>query len=146
MKTAVIDNHDKYLTRSITSENKNPAIFSAAEERIRNIETHLGIIVAPADKNLYARIRVLEDKILKIEQHYPQIAAHCFNYGKAEKEASSRPGGRVSKSDHVEKSKISKKNGKGTNINSSLSASSASIVELQNKLSKLKEKLIMKQN
>lgn len=146
MKTAVIDSQDRYLNRSIVLENIRPTTFYAAEERVRNIETHLGIIVAPTDKSLYARIRILEDKILKIEQHYPQIAAHCFNYGKAEREASSKPGGRVSKTEHIEKLRISKKNDKGINAVPSLNTSPSSIVDIKSKLSKLKEKLILKKN
>lgn len=146
MKTAVIDNQDRFLNRSIVTENKKASIFVAAEERLRNIETHLGIVVAPIDKDMFTRIRILEEKILKIEQHYPQIAAHCFNYGKAEKEASSRPGGRVSKPDHLEKSGILKKSSKKGNLATSASSTSASIVDLKSKLSKLKEKLIMKKN
>jgi hypothetical protein len=55
------------------------------------------IMTVPLDKNLVERVKILEDKILKIEQYYPQIAAHVFNYGKAEAQASMRPGGRVSR-------------------------------------------------
>lgn len=132
MKTAVIDNQDRFLTRSIASEVPESKIFVAAEERIKNLETHLGIITAPCDKDLYTRIKAVEDKILKIEQHYPQIAAHCFNYGRAEKVASTRPGGRVSKID-LNKRPVAKK----------LSGIEAdSVQELHEKMVKLREKLV----
>lgn len=107
MKTAVIDNQDRLLNRSIVVEDsKRSNIFNAAEERIGNIEGHLGIVTAHCDIDLYTRIKIIEDKILKIEQHYPQIAAHCFNYGRAEREASRRPGGRVSKPDITKKIRL----------------------------------------
>lgn len=106
IKTAVIDNQDRFLSRTITFDGPDSDQFVAAEERIRNIETHLGILTAPCDKGLYERIKILEDKIMKIEQQYPQIAAHCFNYGQVEREASRRPGGRVSKPEYKTRIKI----------------------------------------
>lgn len=106
IKTAVIDNQDRFLSRSTTFDVPESTYFVAAEERIHNIETHLGILTAPCDKGLFERIKILEDKILKIEQQYPQIAAHCFNYGQVEREASRRPGGRVSNPDQKAKIKI----------------------------------------
>lgn len=110
--SSVVDNQDGPLSRSVISSTSGKLISPHGndqswgpetktsfhmDERVRNIETHMGIVVSPADRSLLDRIKVLEDKILKIEQFYPQIAAHVFNYGKAEVEASSRPGGRVSK-------------------------------------------------
>lgn len=108
MKTAVIDNQDRLLNRSMIADDnvKRTKKFDAADERIQNLEGHLGIVTAHCDLDLYTRIKIIEDKILKIEQHYPQIAAHCFNYGRAEKEASRRPGGRVSKPDSTKKIKL----------------------------------------
>ena len=113
IRASVVDNQEGPLSRSlitstsgklvsphgvaITFDGAERPVFNALEERVRNIETHLGIVVAPLDKSLVQRVKILEDKILKIEQFYPQIAAHVFNYGKAEMEASSRPGGRVSR-------------------------------------------------
>lgn len=110
--SSVVDNQDGPLSRSVISSTSGKLISPHGyeqhgstttgsrlnlEERVRNIETHMGIVVSPLERTLVDRIKVLEDKILKIEQFYPQIAAHVFNYGKAEVEASSRPGGRVSK-------------------------------------------------
>lgn len=54
---------------------------SSAAERIRILEGHLGI-TPPASLDLYARIKVLEERILWIEQHYPQVARHVFHYNK----------------------------------------------------------------
>lgn len=142
MKTAVIDNQDRLLSRSIMVEPNESRHFVAAEESIRNIETHLGIIVAPSDKSLFERIQVLEDKILKIEQHYPQIAAHCFNYGKAEKAASSRPGGRVSRFDAVEG--LSKKNRKVSVQKQDSATKPISVQDLETKMAQLKRKLSTK--
>ena len=107
MKTAVVDNQDPLnnsLSRSINrstipntphSSGKD-LLVAAADERIRNLETHLGIVFPPPDKSLFERIRAVEEKMLRIESTYPQIAAHVFNYGQAEIEASYRPKGRVS--------------------------------------------------
>lgn len=135
MKTAVIDNQDRLLNRSIVVEdNKRAKVFDAAEERIGNIESHLGIVTAHCDPDLYTRIKIIEDKILKIEQHYPQIAAHCFNYGRAEKEASRRPGGRVSKPEHTKKIKLKLPKPKDLEA----------VHELQEKMLHLKDKLAKK--
>lgn len=114
IKASVVDNQDGPLSRSllvsstsnklvsphgvaITYDHSERPIFNGIEERVRNVETHLGIVVAPLDKSLLERVKILEDKILRIEQLYPQIASHVFNYGRAEIEASSKPGGRVSR-------------------------------------------------
>jgi hypothetical protein len=113
IRASVVDNQEGPLSRSLIASTSGKLVsphgvavafdgaerpvFNALEERVRNIETHLGIVVAPLDKSLVQRVKILEDKILKIEQFYPQIAAHVFNYGKAEVEASSKPGGRVSR-------------------------------------------------
>lgn len=110
IQATVADNQDGPLQKSISTtsgmlvsphhsirDSQGAFKFNALEERVRNIETHVGIVLAPVDKSLSDRVKILEDKILRIEQYYPQIAAHVFNYGKAEAEASSRPGGRVSK-------------------------------------------------
>ncbi len=118
IRATVVDNHEGPLSRSVGTtsgklvsphggsmpsydvalrDREHFGTFNALEERLRNVETHLGIVVAPIDRSLTERVKVLEDKILKIEQYYPQIAVHVFNYGQAEVDASSRPGGRVSR-------------------------------------------------
>lgn len=66
------------------------------EDRVRAMEKHLGFIIEPIDKDLNQRIKILEEKILRIEHQFPQIATNFFNYGQAEIRASSRPGGRIS--------------------------------------------------
>lgn len=137
MKTAVIDNQDKFLKRSLMLEPENSKLFVAAEERIRNLETHFGVLTAPCDKDLFARIKILEDKVLKIEQHYPQIAAHCFNYGNAEREASQRPGGRVTK---MEEPAAKRKALKPATLKSQKNLAS-SAVEIKNQINAIKEKL-----
>ena len=149
MKTAVIDNSDGPLTKSINQSLLHPfnesgthqnsgALFCAAEERIRNLETHLGIVTVPIDKNLYERIKIVEDKILKIEQHYPQIAAHCFNYGKAEVDASYRPRGRVSHYFQEEKGRKRKKQMKAE----AMQFDESSLQSLKNRMAQLKEQLL----
>lgn len=130
MKTAVVDNQDRILNRTIMFAEEENKHFNAAEERIRNLETHLGLVTAPVDKDLYARIKTIEDKILKIEQLYPQIAAHCFNYGRAERVASTRPGGRVSKLDAGIKKGRPKK-----------ATEAESVQDIHTKMLKLREKL-----
>lgn len=66
------------------------------EDRMRAIEKHLGFIIEPIDKDLNQRIKILEEKILRIEHQFPQIATNFFNYGQAEIRASLKPGGRIS--------------------------------------------------
>lgn len=134
IKTAVIDNQDRFLSRSLNLDKQEPLKFNAAEERLCNLESHLGILTAPCDKNLFSRIKAVEDKILKIEQQYPQIAAHCFNYGEMEREASRRPGGRVSKPEAKTKIKI----------RMPATLDSAKVYEMQEKMQDLKKKLSKK--
>lgn len=78
-------------TPTITTNTLNPL-----EDRVRAMEKHLGFIIEPIDKDLNQRIKILEEKILRIEHQFPQIATNFFNYGQAEIRASSRPGGRIS--------------------------------------------------
>jgi hypothetical protein len=47
-------------------------------ERINNIKEHLNI-VTPLPPKLYERVKVLEDKIIKIEHDYPTWASVHFN-------------------------------------------------------------------
>jgi hypothetical protein len=152
MKTAVVDNSDGPLIKSVNQSLLYPfselethqsggAFFCAAEERIRNLETHLGIVTVPIDKNLYERIKIVEDKILKIEQHYPQIAAHCFNYGKAEVDASYRPKGRVSHYFQEEKSRKRRKQIKAEETKA-MQLDDSSLQSLKNRMAQLKERLL----
>lgn len=99
MKTAVVDTSSINLfvgTAKIEEKLGRELFEDGVDERVRNIETHFGILQPPANLTLMERVKILEDKMLKIEQTYPQIAVRCFNYGSAEVLASSRPGGRVS--------------------------------------------------
>jgi len=136
IRTAVIDQQDKLLSRTIAAGPEIPEVVDPAEERIRNIEGHLGIMALAARRNLFARIKAIEDKILRIEQNYPQIAAHCFNYGRVEAEASKRPGGRVSKAEPK------KKQGKAEKEEEQAVASS--LKDMQAKMLVLKTKLVKK--
>ena len=100
MKTAVVDasSVNMFVGAAAKTEGKSgkDLFQEGLDERIRNVETHLGILQPPSNMSLIERVKILEDKILKIEQIYPQIAERCFNYGVAEALASTRPGGRVS--------------------------------------------------
>jgi hypothetical protein len=84
----------------------------------------------------------LEDKILKIEQFYPQIAAHVFNYGQAEVEASTKPGGRISKlhSSLPNKKRAVVKDTKTLNENDD----DSSLGELKRRMGELKTRLLKK--
>jgi hypothetical protein len=65
------------------------------EERIRNVENTLGIISPmqyPSD--MYARLKVVEEKIMRMEELYPQISAHLLNY---QDRTDNRLGGRITR-------------------------------------------------
>ncbi|CAG8531944.1 12807_t:CDS:2 [Acaulospora colombiana] len=89
MKFDVVNNNDGPLARStfssknqINDGKKRPLteLPSGVEERLQNIEKHLGVnIVAPIPLDVYARIKILEAKIIQIEQDHPQWAAVNFN-------------------------------------------------------------------
>lgn len=116
------------------------------EERVRNIESHCGIVEAPFDRTLAERVKILEDKILRIEHFYPQIATHVFNYGKAELEASNRPGGRVSKVPGLTNVKVKRSKPEGEDVLTSqeLPKNHQSLTSLKSRMAELKSRLLKK--
>jgi hypothetical protein len=48
------------------------------KERLRNLESHLGLEVSRQD--VLTRLKTLEDKIMRIEELYPQVALRTFKY------------------------------------------------------------------
>jgi hypothetical protein len=65
------------------------------DERLRNLEQLLAIPPPPHyPSDIYSRLKALEDKIMKLEELYPQIAVHLLNY---EENIDTRLGGRVTK-------------------------------------------------
>ena len=74
----MVENQDGPLARSVNrvrASESNPV-----EERLKNLETHMGISTPSFPADVYMRLKVLEDKIMKIEEFFPQIALHNFNY------------------------------------------------------------------
>lgn len=161
IRSTAVDNQDGPLSRSILSSTSGTLVsphgtvaasgervhFDGLEERVRNLETHMGIVVAPLDKSLAERVKVLEDKILKIEEFYPQIAAHVFNYGRAEVEASLRPGGRVSRMPGITTSTtasaVGKRDGPDEDeVDVDQGVDDSSLGELRRRMDELKSRLL----
>ncbi|ORX41518.1 hypothetical protein BCR36DRAFT_180491 [Piromyces finnis] len=90
LKLNIIKNEVGPLDRSVTdndNDNKNGKSKSkdsqnidnnGLSERINNIKEHLNI-VTPLPPKMYERIKVLEDKIMKIEREFPTWATIHFN-------------------------------------------------------------------
>lgn len=62
---------NEYNTNSLETINEN---------RIQTLEELLKISKKEKEHSLSERLRIVEDKILWIEEHYPQVAYSCFNY------------------------------------------------------------------
>lgn len=126
------------------AKNKEPAASDYVEERLRNVENHLGIIsptIYPSD--FYARLKAVEDKIMRMEELYPQISAHLLNY---QERSDDRVGGRVTRAPGFYKElmitkKKKKSNVSDTPIGVSLDAAQASDI-LKNKMEDLKKKIM----
>ncbi len=130
-----------------TSKKKDPAAEDYVEERLRNLEAHLDVVSPPHyPSDVYARLKVLEDKVMKMEQNYPQIAAHLLNY---QESADVNLGGRVTRAPGFYKElRILKKKTRGTvrreaPIGVEIEAAHASEL-LKNKMAQLKNKLMNK--
>ena len=112
------------------------------EERIRNVENTLGIISPmqyPSD--MYARLKVVEEKIMRMEELYPQISAHLLNY---QDRTDNRLGGRITRAPGFYKELLITKKKKKSNtdeapISVSLDAAQASDI-LKGKMKDLKNK------
>jgi hypothetical protein len=130
-----------------TSKKKDPSADDYVEERLRNLETHLSLVSPPHyPSDVYARLKALEDKIMKMEELYPQIAAHLLNY---QESAEINLGGRVTRAPgfYKELRSVKKKNRgllrKETPIGVEIEAAHASEL-LKNKMAQLKNKLMNK--
>ncbi len=87
--SCVVDNHDGHLIRSLLK--KNSTENDAVDERLKNLEHKFGITNSSTySSDVYARLKILEDKILKIEEFYPQIAVHTMLY--SDKDSSIKSG------------------------------------------------------
>lgn len=143
MAAYIVDNQDGVLSR-FTAKQTDRSASDYVEERLRNIESHLGVpppVHYPSD--VYARLKVLEDKIMKMEELYPQVAAHLLNYAE---NTDDRTGGRVTRVPGFYKElRITKKKRSGGAVEApigiSLEAAHASDI-LKGKMAELKNKLL----
>lgn len=141
IKSYIVDNQDGALSRYMTKK-KDPSASDYVEERLRNVENCLGIVSPvhyPSD--VYSRLKVIEDKIMRMEELYPQISAHLLNY---QERADNRTGGRVTRAPGFYKDILITKKKKTNNvapINVNLDAAQAADI-LKNKMSDLKNKLM----
>ena len=124
------------------SKKKDNSATDYVEERLRNVENHLGMVSPihyPSD--VYARLKAIEDKIMRMEELYPQISAHLLNY---EERSDSRVGGRVTRAPGFYKELLITKKKKVAHevpLNLSLDAAQASDI-LRSKMEDLKNKLM----
>ena len=121
---------------------KDPSASDYVEERLRNVENTLGI-VSPVQypSDVYARLKVIEDKIMRMEEFYPQIAAHLLNY---QDRTDNRLGGRITRAPGFYKELLITKKKKKTEeapISVNLDAAQASDI-LKSKMEDLKNKLM----
>lgn len=125
------------------SKKKDIPAFDYVEERLRNVENHLSILPNIQYQNdVYARLKIIEDKIMRMEELYPQIAAHLLNY---QDRADNRTGGRVTRAPGFYKelliTKKKKSNTADAPISVNLDAVQAADI-LKSKMEDLKNKLI----
>lgn len=121
---------------------KDPSASDYVEERLRNVENTLGI-VSPVQypSDVYARLKAIEDKIMRMEEFYPQIAAHLLNY---QDRTDNRLGGRITRAPGFYKELLITKKKKKTEeapISVNLDAAQASDI-LKSKMEDLKNKLM----
>lgn len=77
IKLDIAKNYEGPYTKTIASTYTQKP-FCGVEERLRNIEHTLKI--SPQSSDIYARLKIIEKKILGIEQNHPKIAMKYFNY------------------------------------------------------------------
>lgn len=143
IKSYIVDNQEGALSRYMTKK-KDPAVSDYVEERLRNVETLLGIsspVVYPSD--VYSRLKAAEDKIMRMEELYPQISAHLLNY---QDRTDDRVGGRVTRVPGFYKELMITKKKKKSNLTDApigvnLDAAQASDI-LKNKMEDLKKKIM----
>lgn len=124
------------------SKRKDPASSDYVEERLRNVENQVGIIPpAQYPSDVYARLKAIEDKFMRMEELYPQISAHLLNY---QDRSDTRTGGRVTRAPGFYKELLITKKKKSSNdapITINLDAAQASDI-LKKKMEDLKNKLM----
>lgn len=69
---------DDGVTYPRPPENSTVNTSDLIKERLSIIEEHIG--VAPSDNDILIRLRIIEDKIMRIEEQYPQVAIRVFKY------------------------------------------------------------------
>ena len=74
IKSYIVDNKEGALSRYMAKKKDPSGGLDYVEERLKNIENQFGLIPAsvyPSD--VYSRLKVIEDKIMRMEELYPQI-------------------------------------------------------------------------
>ena len=92
IKSMVVDNLEGNALLRFSNKSR-PAAINDTDERLKNLENRLSIQPDNAS-DIHARLKAVENKILKLEEMYPQIAAHTLNY---EDSTDHRQGGRLTK-------------------------------------------------
>jgi hypothetical protein len=57
-----------------------PLLGEMTEERVGDLERFLKVPRPKEERPLLERVKLLEDKVLWIEEHYPQVAVACFDH------------------------------------------------------------------
>lgn len=143
IKSYIVDNQEGALSRYMSNK-KDPSSSDYFEERLKNVENTLGIIsLAQYPSDMYARLKIVEDKIMRMEELYPQISAHLLNY---QDRTDNRLGGRITRAPGFYKELLITKKKKKSNteeapISVNLDAAQASDI-LKSKMEDLKNKLM----
>lgn len=79
-----VDNSDAHwLAKSVIPSELT--IDEINRERVGKLEDLLKIPLKDCRLSINERLKVIEDKLLWIEEHYPQVASVCFDYSKDKK-------------------------------------------------------------
>lgn len=134
-----MDNQEGALSRYMNKKD-DCADSDYVEERFRNIENHLNIVSSPQyPSDVYIRLKIIEDKIMRMEELYPQISAHLLNY---QDRADIRLGGRITRAPGFYKELlITKKSNTDIPLSVNLDAAQAADI-LKTKMEDLKNKLM----
>ena len=121
---------------------KESLITDYVDERIKSLEHTLGVIPSASYSNdVYSRLKILEDKIMRMEELYPQISAHLLNY---QDRSDNRLGGRITRAPGFYKELLiskKKKSNVDVPLSVNLDAAQASDI-LKTKMEDLKNKLM----
>ena len=125
------------------AKKKDIPAFDYVDERLRNVENHLSILANIQYQNdVYARLKIIEDKIMRMEELYPQIAAHLLNY---QDRADNRTGGRVTRAPGFYKELLITKKKKSNTVDAPISVNLDAVQAadiLKSKMEDLKNKLL----